>query len=357
VQSLINQSYPPKEIVIVDRNPSPANLTFNSVFAHLFSQMDATSITWSVMFGDIIVNEVCHFEYILEIKDRYIFESDYLKNLVDVMEPEYVLTQGKIRFYNINNNSPIEKEVNEKIIYNKSTAEISRTEKLRDQDNWVYREIFDLNLYRVERSEIENKNLIDIGANKGFFSILANELGISSIIAIEANSETFKMLEQNIKEIPNTKCILGAVLNHDFNAPTININSDFTPTDGKCYVTTDDSQSQLDIYSLKDLVSMIDNTNDCILKIDCEGSEYPILYGADQDTLNRFSYLYIEIHEGDRNPITYNKKLENIQSLLNYLEYMGFKVLTDIQMGEFPGVHVYKLFNDRSKKSMKANIL
>lgn len=84
-----------------------------------------------------------------------------------------------------------------------------------------------------------------------------------------------------------------------------------------------------------------------------EGSEYPVFYSADQDTLNRFSYIYIEIHEGKWCPTTYSPKMEKIQALLDYLEYMGFKVLNDVEI--MPEVHVFKLFNDRKKKVLRAS--
>ena len=225
-------------------------------------------------------------------------------------------------------------------------------EALRRQDDYIAYEIFDANFYHVEREDIVGKSVCDIGAARGYFSILAHQYGAAEIFSIEANPNTFTALQENTKTIPNIHCIHGVALSHGFKAPRVAFNASLSATDAKCYVTSQEEGEGLKTYSLRDLVGMVDKDSDCVCKIDAESSEFMILYGTDQETFNRISRIFIEVHENG--PIFYNKKLENIKSLLDYLEYMGFKVVSDVETSA--GVHVFKLFNDQSDKILKENI-
>jgi FkbM family methyltransferase len=57
------------------------------------------------------------------------------------------------------------------------------------------------------------------------------------------------------------------------------------------------------------------------LKLDCEGSEYPILYDAPPAVLDKISAIAIETHPG-------KGERENLQSLSSFLQTRGFKTAT-----------------------------
>jgi FkbM family methyltransferase len=342
LQSFLQQTYRPKEVVIVDQTENPQDLRQNPNFSGLFEQIGNLGINWSVVWGNIVLKDICHHDYVLEMKRTHALDSSLLSSLVDGVLRTCTPLEG-VRFFNLK-------------------SEVSFRESLQAQDPWVYQEIFLDNLYQAKREEIEGKRVVDVGGNRGFFTVLASEFNAASSLVVEANRESFLALQNNTSSMQNVTCLWGAVLSHNFQSPKINSDPAFVPMDGKCYVTTAvdelpgisgyNENGTIPTYSLKDLVNMLPNdSKDCILKLDCEGSEFPIVYSTDQDTLNRFSYLYIEIHEGSLNPIEYCPKMENTQTLLNYLEYMGFKVVTDLAI--LPEVHVYKLFNDRSKKTIR----
>ena len=62
------------------------------------------------------------------------------------------------------------------------------------------------------------------------------------------------------------------------------------------------------------------------LKLDCEGAEYPILYGTPVEVLEKIAAMAIETHHG-------KNKDENMDSLAEYLQKNGFTVKTDKEEG------------------------
>jgi hypothetical protein len=58
-----------------------------------------------------------------------------------------------------------------------------------------------------------------------------------------------------------------------------------------------------------------------ILKIDCEGAEYPILYNTSPQVLSKVVTMVIEVHDLDQND-------RNAGSLEKYLQVNGFETVT-----------------------------
>lgn len=167
---------------------------------------------------------------------------------------------------------------------------------LEEQNNFIYDEIFKTNAYNVEKHEIENKIVIDIGANVGMFSLLCHELSAQKIYAIEAQPTIYKIdLINNTISHSNIDCFNFAVLD-DFGKFVKIIDQ------GGLSKISDQGESTPTITLEKFLVDNRINHNNMVLKIDCEGSEFDILLSTRNDILQRFETIYMELH-GDTHQV------------------------------------------------------
>ena len=165
-------------------------------------------------------------------------------------------------------------------------------------DSLVLREIFfkkiyHRNLYCLPRQSV----VIDIGANIGAFSILAANLGENvTVYSYEPFSENFHLLEKNItlNGFDNrivTFCF--AVGNH--------IGEKVVLSKGSSGVSTiyekSGNEVVINMITLEEVFSA-NNIHHCdLLKIDCEGAEYEILYSTSQDIFDKIKFINMEFHE------------------------------------------------------------
>jgi FkbM family methyltransferase len=179
---------------------------------------------------------------------------------------------------------------------------------LKSQDEFVYTEIFEWNVYQIKPEEIANTNILDIGGHYGMFDIYCNEYKPSSIVTVEANPNNFIKLLQNTKHIKNLKAINAAV--------TVSTGQHVTISDEGCQSELNKGELKVTTVSLLDLVSCFDPKEDIILKMDIEGAEYDIFLNTPSNIFKRFKYMYIELHN-----INFEK---NINMLNNYILNLGF---------------------------------
>ena len=190
---------------------------------------------------------------------------------------------------------------------------------LKQQHDSTFYEIIERNQYRVGKADLLGKNVIDIGANNGVFSLLANEYGSHKIIAVEPNPDAFKLLQANVVG-RGINIINKAVMRTSGNKISIGRQPEYCPHDGRCYVVPN-PQGEIFTTTLNELVAEIDNDKPLVLKMDCEGSEYEIIYGTNIKNLRRCNTILIEAHE-DIAHLTGHKGL--IDQLRRYLISVGF---------------------------------
>ena len=152
----------------------------------------------------------------------------------------------------------------------------------------------------------EGDIVIDIGANVGMVSILlAKQFPFLKIYSFEPLKENYDNLLKNIElnNIPDgiitaeNKAVTkdGRLINMSINsankggsstADIISINSIMTK-----------ENCQIESITLKEIFKKYNINKLKLLKIDCEGSEYEILYNANTDILNKIENLRGEFHE------------------------------------------------------------
>jgi len=185
-------------------------------------------------------------------------------------------------------------------------------EKFKEEDAVVYEEIFKLNMYECTDEELKDAVVIDIGANKGYFSIYAVMRGAKMVYAYEPNKESYAKLIENINGFKNIVAFNFAV-HHPNTREAYSVGNDLTST-----VVVGKNKDSVQCISLEKIINTLPQKN-LILKTDCEGSEYDILLPCPTELLRKLKVIYAEFH----NEINQNKNF-NFKMLNEYLEKAGF---------------------------------
>lgn len=174
-------------------------------------------------------------------------------------------------------------------------------------------------------SYVNNKDKVffDIGANIGIATIIMAKLNPeSTIYSFEPNRKVFSMLLKNIElnNLSNVKAFNLAVSNKINKQLTLSIYSIWSGASSTCADQQlfsshwNDNQSyQVDCISFDDVI--INNNIDSIylLKIDCEGAEFDIIYDSELFKKGVVKNIVGEFHD-----LKYNKSLNKSQELINY---------------------------------------
>lgn len=195
---------------------------------------------------------------------------------------------------------------------------------LKEENEFVYEEIFIHNIYRALAKEIQDSVVIDIGANTGLFSIFCKELKAKKIYAFEPSHETYNKLVENTEKFDN-------ILTYNLAVTEKSDAEVYMMDDSVCsdiWQKKNDNVLPTKTITLKDIMSMMSINNKLVLKIDCEGSEFDIIYSTPDELLKRFSYIYIEVHN-KLNP----NYIDKHEDLLNRISNLGFNLTQGPVMG------------------------
>jgi FkbM family methyltransferase len=169
----------------------------------------------------------------------------------------------------------------------------------------------------------EAPTVLDIGANIGVFTVwAATELGAEHIVAVEPDPRPAEQLRANI-ELNHLRdvAILDAAVGGARRAATLYARG---PTAMNTLFSRDVYESRfgvaanVHVLTLDDVFEQFGIQRCDLLKLDCEGAEYEILYGASPDSLAKVDHLVAECHVGlnDHDP----------DALEAFLEQRGFAV-------------------------------
>jgi len=191
---------------------------------------------------------------------------------------------------------------------------------LKAQEPATYIELFEIDSYRLVDAEIRGKTVVDVGANLGMFSLRCVELGAKLIYAIEAQPAVYHLgLLNNIKGFPTIMPLLAAVWDKD--GETVTILNEHVGSK----VKTDGDGDKVSTITLKTLIENIAE-NDMVLKLDCEGSEFNILMGAERDIIRKFAFIHIEIHANTNE----NPEYHDVEIVRNRLTEFGYNRISMI---------------------------
>jgi FkbM family methyltransferase len=190
-------------------------------------------------------------------------------------------------------------------------------------DVWSIKETFLDRFYEKFGFTIQpNWKIIDIGAGVGDYSLYAAVTQPNSkIFSFEPFPESFALMQENLRlnTIKNVQVFEQAV-----GASSGELILDLAggePLQFQSYLgsTVNVNQSlSVSSVSLADVLARFEIESCDLLKLDCEGAEYPILFGTQETCLARIKRIVMEYHD---NLTQYSHK-----DLTHFLNEHGFQV-------------------------------
>jgi FkbM family methyltransferase len=166
--------------------------------------------------------------------------------------------------------------------------------------------------------------IVDIGANLGVFSLVSKALyPDATVIGIEPLPGNYAYFRRNLELNPGLGSSVVAVQAAvAAQAGTLRLHShggDEFPTDATLWSPAAAGGTVFDVEArtLPDILADHGLSHVSLLKLDCEGAEFEILYRAGREALERVAAIALEVHEG-RGPD------ENIRALGPFLCRQGF---------------------------------
>ena len=203
----------------------------------------------------------------------------------------------------------------------------------------LYNEVISENVYGIGYLNMNNREVIDIGANMGMFSIFASKFGAEKVIAVEPISTTVALLNQHIKKADVNNIIVKQNIVSDISNQTVKIGLQDKCGHNSVYSPSDKFE-EIKTITLKELIALT-NTNTIFLKMDCEGGEYDIILNADPLDMAKIHTIAIEIH-GDLHP-----KYKGVWKIHRALFDFGFIPIQQKQMKAWDIDHFGNAINYR----------
>jgi len=173
-----------------------------------------------------------------------------------------------------------------------------------DGDEAVFNELFLQRQYSQCESIVKSaKNtIIDIGGHIGFFSLSVFVLNsVVPVYTFEPHEENFTLLKSNLKKnrVKNVKPRQLAVSNKIEEAQLQLSKEDLNHSLIKAIEPTGDIQ-KVQSTTIERIFTQ-NRINKCdLLKLDCEGSEYDIIYSIPDNIFSKISHIFLEYHEWEQ---------------------------------------------------------
>ncbi len=191
-----------------------------------------------------------------------------------------------------------------------------------DGDYAIANELFLDHQYRFcDKTIKEAKNcIIDIGGHLGFFSIMATTLNPNvTIYLFEPHMGNYEILKANLKNnriknvIPKQLAVSSVIGQTQLLLSKEDLNHSLT----KAIEPTGETQiiqtTTLERIYQKNRIQKVD-----LLKLDCEGCEFDVIYNAPDEIFKKTDNIFLEYHDWTDG--------ENHNKLKSFLESKGYKV-------------------------------
>ena len=172
--------------------------------------------------------------------------------------------------------------------------------------------------------DVNNRNVLDIGANIGDTAIYFALKNAKHVFAIEPYPYSCKIAKKNVKlnKLKSKITVIDAAVGSKSTAILIsnnykNSNDDIILKKHQLLKKKTATNKIIPMYTLDQLANKL-NINNAALKMDCEGCEYDIIKSASKNTLERFDRMLIACH---------NDNVEGISELKERLKNLGFEII------------------------------
>lgn len=195
----------------------------------------------------------------------------------------------------------------------------------------VFKEIFVTDFYDIDalvKKLPSNPLIVDIGANVGYFNMmLFSKVKDATVYAYEPIKVNYELFKTNISLNPGlekkihlfNKAVVGTPIESvelfmEHSADNSVIASIYSDFDQQNKYST-----KVPAISLKEIIEGNGFNKVDLLKVDCEGSEYPIIYETPVSVWNKVNRLSIEVHNLDT-------ETRNHEYLGKFLEKQGYSI-------------------------------
>lgn len=202
-----------------------------------------------------------------------------------------------------------------KIYYRKGSTDEDVITYSLDQDIFL-KEIRDFKL-------THDINLIDIGAHIGTFSIIASQKAPNGkIYAVEASKDTFSILKKTVEEnnLQNIICVNSAISKSDGTEKLFLSPENWEHSITKKFTGEFELVKSL---SLKTFFQEYDLKSCDLIKFNCEGAEFGIVFSTPPEVLKKIKMMLILFHED-----MVDDKNHNRNTLKEYLRKNNFLIRT-----------------------------
>jgi FkbM family methyltransferase len=188
----------------------------------------------------------------------------------------------------------------------------------------TFKEIFmdECYLAGLEKDISPGATIIDIGANAGYFTLFAaDKFPRSQIFSFEPVPVNYIQLQRHrdLNKTRDIKCFPLAVAGQAGEI-TLSFDAHDSFTTSATMFTQENTQEdslKVPCVSLQEIMDEHNIIKCDLLKMDCEGAEYDILYNTSTGYLQRIDQIALEVHCGKENN-------QNIDALEAFLNQQGF---------------------------------
>lgn len=156
-------------------------------------------------------------------------------------------------------------------------------------DEIVIREIWEEDVYRIEKDMLKNSIVVDVGANIGSFSIYSAFYG-ATVYAVEPEPHNLQALIKNV-ELNNMNDKINII---DYGISDYDGIAVISDNGGGATIKDNLPGSEINILSFDSFLKKYSLNFIDILKIDIEGSEKELILGASKESMNKCKYITME---------------------------------------------------------------
>lgn len=163
-------------------------------------------------------------------------------------------------------------------------------------DDVFLKEVYKSNFSTLKKEPV----ILDIGANVGYFSLyIYSKFPSAKVIAFEPIPSNFQLLERHKNKnnlyslINDNRAVLGEGNFIDIN---YNDNLDYTVGASILERNTTTTSIKVPVITIPEIFHEYEMDHCDLLKIDCEGAEYNILFNCPTSYLNKISNMVVEVH-------------------------------------------------------------